>query len=97
MFTSDRILTLNVGASKIVLSEFQAKSGQAPELINYGIADLPVVEENSGVGLVLTDAIKSVMKTSGIRPAPLAVALSGQIVFPRFVKLPAVEIGRAHV
>lgn len=90
MFTSDRILTLNVGASKIVLAEFQAKSGQAPELINYGIADLPVVEENSGVGLVLTDAIKSVMKTSGIRPAPLAVALSGQIVFPRFVKLPAV-------
>ena len=30
------------------------------------------------------------MKTHGIRPAPLMLSLSGQVVFPRFVRLPAV-------
>ena len=91
MFSSDRILALNVGASKIVLAEYVVKSGRPPELINYGTSVLAVDPENeSGAGAHLVAAIRDVMKTHGIRPAPLMLSLSGQVVFPRFVRLPAV-------
>ena len=91
MFSSDRILALNVGASKIVLAEYIVKSGRPPELTNYGTADLGVDPENeTGAGAHLVSAIREVMKTRGIRPAPLMLSLSGQVVFPRFVRLPAV-------
>lgn len=91
MFSSDRILALNVGASKIVLAEFIVKSGRPPELINYGMSDLGIDPENdSGVGGHLVPAIKEIMKARGIHPAPMMLSLSGQMVFPRFVRLPAV-------
>lgn len=91
MFSSDRILALNVGASKIVLAEFLVRSGRAPELVNYGMADLGVDPENEmGTAAHVSAAIREVMKARGIRPAPLMLALSGQVVFPRFVRLPAV-------
>jgi len=91
VFSSDRILALNVGASKVVLAEFIVKSGRPPELINYGMSELGVDPENdTGVGSHLVAAIREIMKTNGIRPAPLMLSLSGQMVFPRFVRLPAV-------
>ena len=91
MFSSDRILALNVGASKIVLAEFIVKSGRAPELTNYGMSDLGIDPENdTGVGVHLGAAIREIMKARGIHPAPLMLSLSGQMVFPRFVRLPAV-------
>ena len=91
MFSSDRILALNVGASKIALAEFIVKSGRPPELINYGTADLGVdPESDSGLSSHIVAAIREIMKSRGIRPAPLMLALSGQVVFPRFVRLPAV-------
>ena len=91
MFSSDRILALNVGASKVVLAEFAVKSGRAPELTNYGMSELgadPEVE--TGIGSHLAAAVREIMKARGIRPAPLMLSLSGQMVFPRFVRLPAV-------
>jgi len=91
VFSSDRILALNVGASKIVLAEFFVRNGRAPELVNYGIGSLGVdPESETGSAAHITAAIRDVMKTRGIRPAPLMLALSGQVVFPRFVRLPAV-------
>ena len=91
MFSSDRILALNVGASKIVLAEFIVKSGRSPELINYGMADLGVdPESESGLSAHIVTAIREIMKSRSIRPAPLMMSLSGQVVFPRFVRLPAV-------
>ena len=91
MFSSDRILALNVGASKIVLAEFVVRSGRPPELINYGMSDMGIDPENdTGVGPHLVPAIREIMKARGIRPAPLMLSLSGQMVFPRFVRLPAV-------
>ncbi len=91
MFSSDRILALNVGASKILLAEFLVKSGRPPELINYGVGELGVDPENeAGAGPRIATAIREVMKARGIRSAPLMMALSGHVVFPRFVKLPAV-------
>ncbi len=92
MFSSNRILALNVGASKIVLAEYAVKSGRPPELVNYGTVDLGIDPENdAGTGAHLVSAIREIMKTHGIRPAPLMLSLSGQVVFPRFVRLPAVD------
>jgi len=89
VFSSDRILTLNVGAGKITLAEFIVKSGRQPELLRYGMSLAGSTPEGAPAP-ALSDAIRSIMRANGIRPAPLMVALSGQVVFPRFVRLPAV-------
>lgn len=91
MFSTDRILALNIGAGKILLAEFSVKSGKPPVLLNYGSSDLGTDPENDvGIGGFLPSAIRQIMKEKGIRPAPLMLCLSGQMVFPRFVRLPAV-------
>lgn len=91
MFSTNRILALNVGASKIALAEFSIQGGNAPKLLNYGLADLvPSAEGGESGGDLLVTTLRSLMKQEGIRQAPLLISLSGQVVFPRFVKLPAV-------
>jgi len=91
VFSSNRILALNVGASKIALAEFSIQGGNAPKLLNYGLADLmPSVEGGESASDILVTTLRSLMKQEGIRQAPLLISLSGQVVFPRFVKLPAV-------
>lgn len=91
MFSTNRILALNVGASKIALAEFSIQGGNAPKLLNYGLADLvPSAEGGESSGDLLVTTLRSLMKQEGIRQAPLLISLSGQVVFPRFVKLPAV-------
>ncbi len=87
-----RLLTLNIGASKAVLAEY-ALSGKRNLTLNaYGSADLPAVDVNSPETLAaaLPATIHQIMHAQGIRPAPLVVSLSGQMVFPRFAKFPAV-------
>ncbi len=91
MFSSNRILALNVGASKIALAEFSIQGGNAPKLLNYGLADLaPPVEGGESASDILVTTLRSLMKQEGLHQAPLLISLSGQVVFPRFVKLPAV-------
>jgi type IV pilus assembly protein PilM len=91
VFSTNRILALNVGASKIALAEFSIQGGNAPKLLNYGLADLvPSAEGGESGGDLLVATLRSLMKQEGIRQAPLLISLSGQVVFPRFVKLPAV-------
>jgi len=91
VFAQDRILALNVGASKLVLAEFAVRSGRSPELLNYGIGSLGVEPDNeTDVLPYIVVALRDIMRVHGIRPAPLLLALSGQVVFPRFVKLPPV-------
>jgi type IV pilus assembly protein PilM len=89
VFSSDRILTLNVGSSKIAVAEFMVKSGRQPELLRYGMGSVGSSPDGEPA-IELSDAIKAIMRAKGIRSAPLMVALSGQVVFPRFVRLPAV-------
>lgn len=91
MFSSNRLLALNIGASKVVLAEFATKRGGRPELLNYGTAKLGLGVEGGGQddGRLAT-AIREVMRTCGIRRAPLLISLSGQMVISRFARLPAV-------
>ncbi len=91
MFSTNRILALNVGAGKLVLAEFAVRGGRIPVLLNYGIGDLGMNPENeTASSAFLIAALRELMSNAGIRPAPLLMAISGQMVFPRFIKLPPV-------
>ena len=87
-----RILTLNVGASKAVLAEYQLGGKGALTLTAYGSGELPVVDINDpgSLGASLPTILHQIMREKGIRPGPLVVSLSGQMVFPRFAKIPPV-------
>ena len=87
MSAPNRILTLDVGASKILLGEFSLKGG-SPVLTNYSEAERDPLAGGDGGLSLLAPTIREMMAASGIKPAPLYLMLSGQAVFPRFVKLP---------
>lgn len=91
MFGSNRILALNVGAGKLVLAEFSVRSGHSPVLLNYGIGDLGQLPDNeSASSAFLIAELKDLLSATGNRTLPLLMAVSGQVVFPRFIKLPPV-------
>ncbi len=91
MFQSDRVLALDVGASKVVVAEFSVPRGRPIELLNYGIGRLDITPEgDSDVSAYIVSTIRDIMREKSIKPAPLLMSLSGQAVFPRFVKLPPV-------
>lgn len=88
---SDRFLALNIGAGQITLGEFSVSSGRKPELLQYGIAPLGLEPDSKmdPSGFIIA-ALSDIMKNAGIRPGALMMTVSGQAVFPRFVKLPVV-------
>ncbi len=91
MFDRDRVLALDLGASKIVLAEFSAPRAATPTLMRYGLAPIEgeSASDSDRLAYIVT-AIRDLMRQHGIRPAPLLMTVSGQAVFPRFVKLPPV-------
>ncbi|MEI6165695.1 MAG: type IV pilus assembly protein PilM [bacterium] len=91
MFGSDRILTLDIGNSKIVLAEFRISGQQNLELMNYAVSPLGIdPESTTDVSAYIVSGIRDAMQASNIRPGPVSVSVSGQMVFPRYVKLPPV-------
>ncbi|MEI8139351.1 MAG: type IV pilus assembly protein PilM [bacterium] len=91
MFGSDRILALDIGNSKIVLAEFKLAGAQNLELVNYAVSPLGIdPESTSDVSAYIVSGIRDAMRASNIRPGPVSVSVSGQMVFPRYVKLPPV-------
>jgi len=93
VFAPKRILTLDVGAGKVALAEFAAaKPGNPPELINYAVSRLDMEPDSTDdPSPYIVATVRELMRDNGIRPAPLVAALSGQTVFPRYVKLPPVS------
>ena len=90
MFSTDRILALDVGASKILLAEFSVKE-PVPVLTGYAVADRDPLAAATTDGMFssVADTVKEMMAEKGWKPAPLHVMLPGQTVFPRFMKIPA--------
>ncbi len=93
MFSKDRILTLDIGVSKIVLGEFIVKNSSTPVLVQYVVRPSDPFAAEAGVRTMesISGLIREMMAEGGIKAAPLYVMLSGQAVFPRFVKLPPVS------
>ena len=92
MFRSDRILALDIGASKLVVAEFTGTAAGMPQLTNYGIGQLGVEPDSQAdTSPYIVATLREIMREHGIRPAPLYMSVSGQAVFPRYVKLPPVS------
>ena len=87
-----RIVTLNIGASHAVLAEYAVTGKQGLALTAYGSADLAGLDWDAegSAEAVLVPALREAAKSAGIKPGPLALALNGQMVFPRFTKFPTV-------
>lgn len=91
MFGSDRVIALDIGASKLVLAEFKVVKPQGLELVSYAVSPLGVDADNTpDPSAYIVAGIRDALRESGIRPGPVALSISGQMVFPRYVKLPSV-------
>lgn len=97
MASQKRILALNIGASQLTLAEFKVSAGKAPMLVQYGIKPLGVdPDSNVDPSGYIIAALRDVLKEKGIRPGPVSLSISGQAVFPRFVKLPPVAKDKVY-
>ncbi len=87
-----RFLTLNIGASKATLAEYSLSGKRKLTLTAYGNGDLSGIDANDPAALsaALPPVLHEILRSKGIKPAPLVLSLSGQTVFPRFAKFPAV-------
>ncbi len=82
-----KFLTLNIGASAIALAEYEA-SGSRITLLNYGTATLAAPLDAGDVETILSPALLEIVREKGMKPGPVAIAVSGQMVFPRFAAIP---------
>lgn len=91
MFSKDRILTLDVGASKILLCEFSLKGASPAELVRMASAPLDSLSPDAAAPSFATlgPQVRDLMRENGIQPAPLYLMIPGQQIFPRVVKIPA--------
>ena len=91
MFNKNRLIAIDLGASRVALGEFTFGKGGVPTLINYGVSPIEGEGGNeSGRLAFIVTAIRDQMRELGIKPGPMMLSISGQVVFPRFVKLPPV-------
>ena len=86
---SKKYLTLNIGAANVELAEYETGARGALTLVNYGTARLAAPLDGGDVATLLSSALLEVVRTSGIRPGPVAVSVSGQLAFPRHAAIPA--------
>ena len=91
MFSKDRILTLDVGASRILLCEFSLKGSSPAELVRVATAPLDSLSPDAAAPTFATlgPQVRDLMRENGVQPAPLYLMVPGQQVFPRVVKIPA--------
>jgi type IV pilus assembly protein PilM len=75
-----------------MLAEYAVKGKNALSLSAYGSVDLAGLDWDAegSADAVLVPALREAAKAAGIKPGPLALSLSGQMVFPRFSKFPPV-------
>ena len=83
-----RYLTLDIGASAVKLAEYEGGKGGLT-LVNYGIATLAAPLDAGNAGALLSPALLEIVREKGIKPGPVAVSISGQMVFPRFASIAA--------
>ena len=85
---SKKFLTLNIGAATVELAEYEADAKGALTLLNYGTAQLAAPLDGGNAETILSPALLGIVRETGIRPGPVAVAISGQMAFQRFASIP---------
>lgn len=83
-----RFLTLDIGASSVKLAEYEGGKDELT-LVNYGVAALAAPIDSGNADAILSPAILEIVREKGIKPGPVAISISGQMVFPRFASIPA--------
>ncbi len=87
-----RIVSLNLGSQTLSLAAFQSQAQGGLVLTGYRRREVlsdPVAEGDRN--RQLTDALRGMMSDLAIKGGPIDYAVSGQSVFARFVKMPAVD------
>ena len=86
------ILALDVGATGIKLAEFGQLKDGGLELVRYSKRDIAVDphDDDNRMAFVI-NAVAEVVDDLGVHPGPVLLAVSGQSVFSRYVKLPPVD------
>jgi type IV pilus assembly protein PilM len=83
-----RFLTLDIGASSISLAEYSGAKGSLT-LVKYGVAKLAAPIDTGNAEAILAPALLEIVREKGIKPGPVSIAVSGQMVFPRFASIAA--------
>jgi type IV pilus assembly protein PilM len=92
---AQRILAIDIGTSGVIVAEFAPLKGGGLQMNNYGMAGLdvdPLHEESRD--RIVAEAIKQVLHESKIKAGPAVIAVAGQSVFSRYIKLPPVSSDR---
>ena len=84
-----KFLTLDIGAATVALAEYECGAKGALTLVNYGTAALSAPLDSGDAATILVPALMEIVREKGIHPGPVAISLSGQMVFPRFAAIPA--------
>lgn len=84
-----KFLTLDIGAANVALAEYESGAKGALTLVNYGTAALSAPLDSGDPATILVPALMDIVREKGIHPGPVAISLSGQMVFPRFSAIPA--------
>lgn len=82
-----KLLTLNIGASTVVLAEYDI-GGRAPTLLKYGKSQLAAALDSGNASTILAPALHEIMRANGIRPGKVALSISGQMAFLRNAAIP---------
>jgi type IV pilus assembly protein PilM len=94
---SDRMIALDIGASKLVMAEFSATRAGELTFERFGVAPLGLEPEGElDPSAYIVAAMRDLIRELGLRPAPLLLSMSGQAVFPRYVKLPPVSRDKVY-
>jgi type IV pilus assembly protein PilM len=86
-----KVVTVDLGTSTLKVGELGITKGGGLTLLRFGVAELgldPNKEEDRGP--FITAALTKLFKDQGVRGREVALSISGQSVFMRFVKLPPV-------
>ena len=83
-----RILVLDIGASALKLAEY-ASSGGGLALSKYAVAPLPAPADTVEDAPIITAVLEEMARENGIKPGPVAIAVSGQTAFTKFASIPA--------
>lgn len=91
MFSRDRIISLDIGTSKVVMAEFIAMRGGGLELLNYGMAPIGLDPDSTAESSAyIVTGIRDLMREKMIKPGKVYLTISGQNVIPKNVSLPPV-------
>ena len=83
-----KFLTLNIGATNVALAEYESAARGSLTLLRYGVAQLAAPIDGGNAETILAPALLEIVRTTGIRPGKVSLALAGQMVFPKFAAVP---------